>query len=585
MDQYLAALEQIEQNKKNAAALESERLDFKQEKKEKKETFQDIAEAAVCFANASGGEVVLGVADRGTGVEAFLGTDIPAELLKERIYTLTEPNLLVEVREVTRASSRLLVIFVPAGVDVYQTKKTSPTHRLKDMCLVMTPAETSRLHDERRGIDWSAQSSGRDIGEIDRAAAFKLRDLLSRVTNPAVQELATADTESLLVALRLLRTDDTLTNAGELLLCQPIGSQARNLLVYQHRATSGGEADFVRRWGAPVVSAIPDVMEVIANRIGITPVSTASGQQIQIEDYPLSAIREALANALMHGDFREDRPVSVEHSPETLLVRSPGPLVSGVMPSNILTHPSKPRFPHLAEVFRTLGLAEQLGQGVDRMFRDMIRSGRSAPTISEVGDQVRDTLVTFTGGPPNSRVARFLSTLPTHEQNDTDTLLVTTVLCDRKTITAAGIAPIIQRQIEASEAILRRLATGEAHLLEPSAGTAGRRHPNYRLQRDALIALGPAVRYQKRSVSESDAKVQEHIVDYGIINSRTIQRLFDIDVYQARDMLRDLLGREILVRVSEQTRGTAVKYGPGPKFPIKKYARSAPVEDEGTLLF
>ena len=106
-------------------------------------------------------------------------------------------------------------------------------------------------------------------------------------------------------------------------------------------------------------------------------------------------------------------------------------------------------------------------------------------------------------------------------------------------------------------------------MIEPTAGTANRLHPNYRFTSASLSALGPAVTYSRRAASETDRKVVEHIREYRTINNSTLQRLFDVDVYQARDLLRDLVGREILVRVSEQTRGVAVKYGPGPKFPLK----------------
>ena len=60
--------------------------------------------------------------------------------------------------------------------------------------------------------------------------------------------------------------------------------------------------------------------------------------------------------------------------------------------------------------------------------------------------------------------------------------------------------------------------------------------------------------------------------EYDTINSATVQRIFDVDVYQARDILRDFVGREILVRISEQSRGPKVKYGPGPQFPERRPA-------------
>ncbi|MGH3516577.1 MAG: ATP-binding protein [Haloechinothrix sp.] len=63
------------------------------------------------------------------------------------------------------------------------------------------------------------------------------------------------------------------------------------------------------------------------------------------------------------------------------MVTSPGPLVAGVTVKNILTHPSKPRNRALTAAVRTLQLAEEVGRGVDRMYREMIRTGRPMPTI------------------------------------------------------------------------------------------------------------------------------------------------------------------------------------------------------------
>lgn len=97
--------------------------------------------------------------------------------------------------------------------------------------------------------------------------------------------------------------------------------------------------------------------------------------------------------------------------------------MTGVTPTNILAT-GKPRFPLLARTFRRVGLAEDLGQGVDRMFREMIRSGRDVPTITETVDRVE---VTLAGGPPNRRIAEYIEGLPADEREDTDTLLVSGV--------------------------------------------------------------------------------------------------------------------------------------------------------------
>ena len=100
----------------------------------------------------------------------------------------------------------------------------------------------------------------------------------------------------------------------------------------------------------------------------------------------------------------------------------------------------------------------------------------------------------------------------------------------------------------------------------------------YRLRADALKVPGPAVRYHRHTVYEIDRTVISHLHEYGKITNRTLQNLFDIDVYRSRDILADLQRRELIVRTSEATRGPTVEYGPGPKLPKSRRRRGNPLE-------
>jgi ATP-dependent DNA helicase RecG len=562
-------LRSIERGHTSASKAETVALDFKTEKASAKETFQDLAEAAVCFANAVGGTIVVGVSDTGTGSAAFLGTTLDEHQVRSRIHDLTQPALTVAISDRSWGEARLLVIDVPEGLDVYSTGKGIFTQRWNDQCLPMRPADVARLSDERSGVDWSAQASERTVEDVDSPAMQLMRGLLRSSGDETKERLARLDDHGLLRELNLLTGASKLTRAADYLLCAPANQTAHEVLVYQHRQTRSGEADQVRRWSPPLLTAFSEALAVISARINFTPVNTAHGQQLTIEDFPFVAAREALANAMIHGDLRERRPVQIEHSPEALTVRSPGPLVSGITPENILTHGSRPRFPLIAATMRILGLAEELGQGVDRMFREMVKSGRAIPTVQVLEGESAETGVDFQGGPANIRLAKFVAELPEAERSDTDALLIAYLLCQKRSTTAKEVASVIQRALAEAETVLRRLAHGEAGMIEPTTGTANRLHPNYRFTSASLSALGPAVAYSRRAASETDRKIVEHVREYQTINNSTLQRLFDIDVYQARDLLRDLVGREILVRISEQTRGVAVKYGPGPKFPQK----------------
>ncbi len=319
------ALEAIHSGRRSAASLEDETLDFKTEKSNDKETAQDLAEAAVCFANASGGTIVVGVRDRTTGPEAFIDATISRDLLRSKIHELTEPAMVVDVQDVSLHGHRLLAVVVPAGLDVYATRKGLVLRRWNDQCLPLSPTGVSRLDDERRGTDWSAGRSGRSTTEVDPDAMHRVRQLLRQTGDETRVRLASASDQDLITALRLDVGGNELNRAGEVLLCRNAVAAAADVLVYQYRATPGGEATASRRWGTPLVTAFAEALDAVSARSEITPLNTVRGQVLQIADFPLAAVREAVANALLHGDHRNAGPCTSNTPPPRCTFDPQGP--------------------------------------------------------------------------------------------------------------------------------------------------------------------------------------------------------------------------------------------------------------------
>ena len=503
---------------------------------------------------------MLGVADRPTGTGTFVGTALAIDRLRQSIYAATQPGLLVEVQELRHNGVRLLVIRVPEGVDVYADSKGRPYQRIGNQCQPMPVAEATRLREERLGHDWSAEASTRRPAEISAATFEAVRAVLSALPDDRRLLVSLSDLD-LLRALDLVH-EDVLNHAGELLLL-PAGTD-RPRVVYQFRPTPGGEPAFAERLDGPLVSTFARVMEVVRARLNSAPLNLPDGQQIQLQDFPEQAVREAIANGLVHRDYRLPGAVAIEHSPAVLSVTSPGPLVAGVTPENILTHPPKPRNRTLANAARKLGFAEEFGRGIDRIYISLIRTGRGIPVIESDPGQVAVRMV---GGAPNVHIARYVASLPSVERDDTDALIVLYHLCSRRTITPSSIAPLLQRSEAEAATILGRLAVEPPGMVERTrTGRAGS-GPAYKLSGPALAALGPAVAYQVRSISDTDRKVIAHVGEYGKITNRTVQNLFDVTVHPANAIIDDLVRREVLIKTSVQQRGPGVEYGPGPKFP------------------
>lgn len=546
------------------ATLESNELDFKRQPNSRGDAIKTLVDAAVCFANADGGTVVMGVENATAGVEAFQGCDLDPTVCQRRIYELTDPPLMVGARTLQRSDATLLAVDVLRSFEIHADKQGRSSHRVGSDCLPLSPPEHRRLREERLGVDWSAQLSDLGIADISPRALESAREALQRFPDDR-RPLATLSDADLLSALGVVDSDGRLLRAGEVLFCEPPADES--VVVYQHRPTPGGEAALVERISLPAVLAFERTMELVWARRNVTPLTLPTGQQLEISDFPEAAVREALSNALLHRDYRLPGPVNIEHSPTSFVVISPGPLVGSVTPANILTHASTPRNPALAKASRLLRLAEETGRGVDRMVREMIRIGHEPPVIEEGIDFVR---VALSGGAPRNSIVRYVAELRQQERDDTDAMLILFTLCQQRTVTAEQIAPVLQRGESEAESILRRLAEERSGMVEATRESGSRRKGQYRLRADALKALGAAVRYHRRTVDEIDRKVIAHLHEYGKVTNRTLQNLFDIDVYRARDILGDLQQREMIVRVSEAKRGPSVEYGPGPKLPRQR---------------
>jgi ATP-dependent DNA helicase RecG len=538
-------------------------LDFKLESpRSRADTEKALVEATLCFANAAGGNTVVGVRDRPGGPDAFVGAALEVGALKQRIFELTDPPLAIDIEAIDFRGVRLLVIRAPESPEIHADTQGRAPRRINKECVNMSPAEQIRHREDRRGVDWSAAASEREPAEVVSRALGVARELLAHHPVPERQTLARLGDDDLLRALGALRRDGALSRAGEVLFCATPDGSAR--LVYLYRETPAGEVTDSRRFADPLLVSYERVMDLVQARRRITPVTLPRGQQIAIEDFPNLAVREALTNATIHRDYQLSGAVTISHSPQTFEISSPGPLVAGVTPDNILTHDSKPRNAMLAKAARVLTLAEEVGAGVDRIYREMIFAGKDPPLIDSTPERV---LLTLTGGAPNTRIPHFVMQLPAEEHTDVDTLLVLYRLCHRQTVSASDMAPLLQKQPESAQVTLHRLADDRVGVIEATRGTARRLYPKYRLREHAIRELGTAVRYNLRSVDQTDRRVIAHVREYHAITNRTIRNYFDVDVNRARDILADLVKRQILVKTSEAKRGPGVTYGPGPKFP------------------
>jgi ATP-dependent DNA helicase RecG len=525
-----------------------------------------LADAAACMANSDGGVLIVGV-DDATG--EVRGTDLEPLWLRGRIHDLSERRLTCAVEEVEVGGVRLLVILAPPAQEPIRVRGKAK-HRVGSQCVEIDASQWMAAHLRRVGFDWSQQASNVPIAQVRAAAAEVARRYLLLSGEERAAELAAIETRDLLRRLGALSNETELTNGGALLFT---GEAARVLIDYRRREQPAGDSLLrLDRRDLSLLEAVAETEQAVTQANRVVHVGGVGLPVGQIRAVPELTVREALANAVAHRDWRLDEPITVEFVGDSLIVQSPGGFVAGVDPDRLLTTPARTRNPHLADLLRRLRIAEREGIGVDRMYREMIRLGHRPPEIVElVGPHVRCAL---TGGNPDPKVLRLAAALdPVSRADDLDVALIIDTLRRKPTVTADQLAGVLQKSVSEAVVALRRARDtsfrGEP-LVVATARTARYRSPKYRFGGAAGRHFGADLPYYRSSRDDVVPFVAGFVRRHGRIGAGDYVELFGVSRPHAARVLRDLATPErgeILRPGREPNIGRDAHYVAGPGCP------------------
>jgi ATP-dependent DNA helicase RecG len=533
--------------------------------KARKEFLALTAETAACLANAQGGVIVLGIRDAApTRADAIQG--VPAayspEGLRLAIYNGTSPALTAAVHERTVDGRRVLLVDVPIGAVVHATTGGAYKWRVEDRCEPIGP-DTMRSIAAARGIyDWSGELSDFGPDALSTAGLAAAADRLRDVGQDELARQADEDREQFLRSCELLERG-RVRNAALLLYG---GERALTTLVADWGAivttasSAGSEGTvLLRREDArrrPLVLLIEDVLARLA-AITQTDAFRVGAAEVRLIDFEPDVMRELVANAFAHRDWEQPGMIDIAHSPDGLVVASPGDLLPTLHPHRLLRESAQRNRVLSREVTR-LRIAEGAGMGFDRVYRSLAAAGKEPPRI-EVGPRFT---VVVPGGHWDRAFARFLRSEEFPEPRlvgDLDVLLTLSLLRTRSSVTAATVAPPIQRDPEFADEVLRRMHT--AGLLEPTRSTAGRRRASYRLSAKTAAALRPALMYRTGTIDIDDAKLLRHLKRHRRIANEDVRNYLECDVATARNRLTRLRKKGyITIDPKGPKRGPLVEY-------------------------
>jgi ATP-dependent DNA helicase RecG len=194
-------------------------------------------------------------------------------------------------------------------------------------------------------------------------------------------------------------------------------------------------------------------------------------------------------------------------------------------------HEPKPRNPRLAEAFKRIGLVEQTGRGVDKIFMGQLRYGRPAPDYSRT--DAGGVRVVLRGGRTSLEFAAFV-----YEEDKRgsslalDELMVLNALFFERRIDSAAAGTLIQKGTAEGRAVLERLH--ERGLIEARGEKKGRvYHLGAGLYR-RLKQPEEYVRTHGIDKLRQEGLVMEYVEAHGRVTSGEVIRLLGVTRNQAR---------------------------------------------------
>jgi len=350
--------------------METENMEFK-------EKWTDDSLKTICaFANTSGGELIIGVSDKGgiVGVKDIekLIRDLPNKIRDKLKIT---PSISVEEKE---GKEILHIKIFPSTIPVsyegkFYIRSGSTTQELKD-------TELAYFLLEKMGKTWDSLSSGFDISDIDFSTIEMFKNL-AKNRIPSIKEFDSV--EKIFLNLKLFDENEKITNAGILLFGKEPQKRFISATVRVGRFKNSTHIVDTVVIEGNLFKQVEEVMNAIKKHLNVRFEIKGVARQ-DVWDYPLGALREAVINALIHRDYLSPAEIQIKIYDDRIWIWNPGKLPPQIKLEELKKeHSSYPRNPLIANAFYLAGFIERWGSGTERMVQLCMEQGLPEPEYKE----------------------------------------------------------------------------------------------------------------------------------------------------------------------------------------------------------
>ena len=151
-----------------------------------------------------------------------------------------------------------------------------------------------------------------------------------------------------------------------------------------------------RRIEGTIEDMLDGALQFVKNNMRVsTVINPQTGKRNDKADYPLTAVREVILNALVHRDYSihtEGMPIQLTMYNDRLEVENPGGLYGRMTIDQLGKVQPDTRNPVLATAMETLGLTENRYSGIPTIYSEMKNAGLPAPKFEDNKESFTVTL-------------------------------------------------------------------------------------------------------------------------------------------------------------------------------------------------
>lgn len=334
----------------------------------------DIKKEIIAFANCNGGKIYIGISDSGNVV----GTPDPDKSIQQisnmvRDSIKPDITMFIHYTVLEQKDKQIISIDIQRGTNrpYYLAKKGLRPEG------VYVRQGTSSVPASDAAIRLMIKETDGDSFEAMRALQ---QELTFQTAKKEFQMRSIAFGQPQMHTLKIMNSDGIYTNLGLLLSEQC----THTVKVAVFEGTDQSVFKDRREFTGSLLQQLNDVYDYIDIH-NQTHATFDKLLRIDTRDYPESAIREALLNALVHRDYSFSASTLISIYTDKIEFVSIGGLVPGITLDDVLIGLSVCRNPLLANIFYRLQLIEAYGTGM-RKIMQAYEDTEATPLIQSTGN-------------------------------------------------------------------------------------------------------------------------------------------------------------------------------------------------------